>query len=65
MREELDVAKEIVEAFWSKKVRDHDDKEVIAELFRVQGAEPRELVHDYEAIIAILEKALKRIREEE
>ena len=64
MKGELEVAKEIVEAFWSKKAREHDNKEVIAELFRVREAEPKELVNDYEAIIAILEKALKQIREE-
>lgn len=64
MRDELEVAKEIVEAFWSEKARYYDDKEVIAKLFDVREAEPKELVNDYEAIIAILEKALKQIREE-
>lgn len=62
MRDELEVAKEIVEAFWSEKARNYDDKEIIAELFRVREAKPEDLVNDYEAIIAILEKALKRVR---
>lgn len=62
MSRELEVAKEIVESFWGGKLKETDSKEVINELFRVKHAKPEELVNDYEAIIAILEKALKEIR---
>lgn len=62
MSRELEVAKEIVEGFWSDKLKGTDSKEVIAELFRVRHAKPEELVNDYEALVAILEKALKEIR---
>lgn len=65
MNRELEVSKEIVVSFWSGKLKETDSKEVINELFRVKYAKPEELVNDYEAIIAILEKALKEIRGEE
>lgn len=62
MSRELEVAKEIVTSFWSGKLKETDSKEVIAELYRVKHAKPEELVNDFEALIAILEKALKEIR---
>lgn len=65
MSRELEVAKEIVVAFWSNKLRETDNKEVLAEVFRVRHAEPKELINDYEALLAILEKATKEIREME
>lgn len=60
MSRELEVAKEIVVSFWSSKLKETDSKEVINELFRVKHAKPEELVNDYEALIAILEKSIKR-----
>ena len=62
MSRDLEVAKKIVESFWSGKLKETESKEVIAELFRVKHAKPEELVNDYEALIAILEKALKETR---
>ena len=62
MSRELEVAKEIVVRFWSGKLKERYSKEIINELFRVKNTKPEELVNDYEALIAILEKALKEIR---
>lgn len=66
IKESLEVAREIVVSFWRERSRQAiGNVETIAELYRVQSAKPEELVHDYEAIVAILEKALKQIRESE
>lgn len=62
MSRELEVAKEIVTSFWGGKLKETDSKEVLVELVRVKHARPEELVNDYEALVAILEKALKEIR---
>lgn len=65
MSRELEVSKEVVVSFWEGKVKETDSKEALVELYRVRGAKPEELVNDYEAIIAILERALKEIRGKE
>lgn len=62
MSRELEVAKEVVISFWSGRLRETDNKEVLVELYRVKHAEPKELINDFEAIIGILEKALKELR---
>lgn len=65
MTREAEAARAIVVSFWREKSRHAiGDADTLKELYRVQPAKPEELVHDYEAIIAILEKALKQIREE-
>lgn len=61
MSRELEVAKEIVESFWAHKLKETDNKEVIVELYRVKHAKPEELTHDFEALNAILERALKEL----
>ena len=65
MSKEQEVAKTIVQNFWEGKLREADNIEVFNELYRVRQAKPEELVNDFEAILAILEKALKQLRGED
>ena len=63
MREQT-VAKEIVEAFWSNKMREVGNSQAVAELYRVKNATPKELLKDFEALKIILEKAIEQIERE-
>lgn len=65
MNREQEAAKIIVQNYWEEKFRRTHNKEALAKIYQVRQAKPEELVNDFEAILAILEKALKQLRGEE
>ncbi|MBR0431223.1 hypothetical protein IJJ05_02965 [Candidatus Saccharibacteria bacterium] len=62
MNEDVRVSKQIVEAFWARRVNEGHSPGAVEKFSQVCHAEPKELISDFRAIHHILGRAIKELK---